>query len=212
MLFGVEPFLFAAYAVGGIFILELASIFIGLGIDEFLDSAIEPDIPDVDVPDVDVDLDLDVGFDFVAEVFSFLKLGKVPFLITLLTYLGLFSAIGYTASYFLGSFLPFTVPIALVGSLLLGRMAISWIAQFIPKNPKDDTPTQQKLIGKSVMLTGGDATKDLPSSGTILLSDGRSTYVRVVPKDDITIENSSRVVLVDYDDDKGLYVGVPSQL
>lgn len=206
---GVEPFLFAAYAVGGIFVLELLSIFIGLGIDEFLDSAIEPDI-DVDA---DLDIDVDAGFDFAAEVFSFLKLGKVPFLITLLTYLGLFSSIGYTASFFLGSFLLFTVPIALAGSLFIGRIAISWIAQYIPKNPKDDTPTSAKLLGKTVTLTGGPATKQLPSSATIILKDQRSTYVRVVPRDDETLENSSRVVLVDYDADKGLYVGVdPSKL
>ncbi len=179
------PFLVALAIVFILAAIEGVGMLIGAGIFGFLDSL----LPDIDL-DVDFDVDLDAPDlsvpSLTGQVLSWLQIGRVPVVISLIVFLVSFGLIGLTLQEMLrsivGTSLP--TPIAVLATFVLSLPVLSLgnrvLAAVIPKD-ETSAVSRDSLIGKFATITLGEARHDFPAQAKVRDQHGQTHYVMLAP-------------------------------
>lgn len=194
------PFAIALSVVGGLFVLELASSFLGLS---FL--GVGTDAPDLDVEmdfdlSVDADFDLDVdaeAIDTPSGLLGWIGAKDVPFLIWLVSFLTMFGLIGLVLQSITGG-LPVLVAvlITILPALAVTRVIANWVALIMPKT--ETSAIRKRFLGGSRgTITQGTARRDKPAEAKVKDRHGNIHYLRVEPlHDGEAFEQGSDVTLI----------------
>lgn len=208
-----RPFAVAIGVMLSITVLEIFLAMGGLGMMGALDNLV-PDDFDLDVGDVDagidVDMDADVDIDadvggganFLHMVLGFFGIGRVPLLVVIVSFLASFGLAGYLTQGFVhgvtGFYLPgllASVPAFLGGSFVTRRIALL-VGRLIP-DVETDAVDSGSFIGRTAVLTLGDATKGKPAQGKLKDQNGQIHYLMIEPDQaDKSFRQGDEVLLV----------------
>jgi len=190
------PFTVALCVMIAIAFLEGTSLFLGAGLVNVFDKMIPMiDFDGVDAPDVS-------NTSGLTKILSWLRIGKVPILITLIIFLTLFGLGGLILQSFAagisGSLLPAWVAAAPVFavSLPILRVSHSVVEKMIPK---DETyaVSEETFIGRIAVITAGTATGARAAEARLKDEFGRDHYVMVKPDNEgETFPPGDQVLLV----------------
>lgn len=185
-------------------LLEMVTLVIGAGVFNMIDN-IMPDF-DLDV-DADIDLDVDIDADIDADLdvdadtdidvgqpglllqgLSWLRIGKVPFLVFVALFLMFFGMAGYIvqngALLSTGSFLH--PAIAIIGALIFTlpgvRLTAGVIGRIFPKDATSAIPVSS-LAGRTAQITLGTARKGSPAQAKLTDEFGTTHYIMVEPRE-----------------------------
>lgn len=201
-------------------ILQVVSLLTGLSLFGWIDDLL-PDFDsvgadfdlDVDVgadldADLDVDVDADAGPDsvheasFIAQIFAWMNFGKVPFIITFLLFLFLFSFFGYNMQLALQEIgmkmvSPLIMaPIAFVVAILPLKWGNGIVGRVIPKD-ETNAVSKKTFIGRTATITIGEATHDRPAEAKLRGPLGRTHYVMVIAdRENAHFKQGEHVLLV----------------
>ncbi|MEM7223115.1 MAG: OB-fold-containig protein [Pseudomonadota bacterium] len=174
--------------------LEIVSLILGLGLSDLIDGMLPDFDADVDL-DLDVDADVDADGDFSPEVpsasdtnvfmwaFGWLNAGRVPMLILLVCFLGIYTVIGYVAQLIVQpiiGLLPAIVvgPAALVPTLPLTRQASRAISRAIPRE-ESFAVSDREFVGLVGSVTLGPVERDNPGKAKLTDRHGDVHFARV---------------------------------
>ena len=188
--------------------LEIVSLILGLGLSDLIDGL----LPDVEA-DIDVDLDAEADGGFDPEVsgasdtnvfmwaFGWLNVGRVPLLILLICFLGIYAVLGYLAQLIVQpmiGLLPAIVigPAALVPALPLTRQASRGIARAIPRE-ESFAVSDREFVGLVGSVTLGPVDRETPGKAKVVDRHGDVHFARVRSADEgARFELGDQVLLV----------------
>ena len=173
------PFSVALVIVAILAVIEGVGLMIGAGVFGFLDGLL-PDIDlDVDAPDMTAP---SIGGQFL----TWLRIGRVPVIFSLIVFLVAFGLIGFFIQGVVGAIfgapLPALIaciptfvvcmPVLSVGNVVLGAIM-----------PRDETSavSRDSLIGKLATITGGEARKAYPAQGKVKDQHNQPHYILIEP-------------------------------
>jgi hypothetical protein len=168
------PFLVAVVVTLAIAAIEVLSLVLGLGLSGLIDDLL-PDF-DADTPEVETSL--------LGDALGWLNVGRVPLLILLLAFLGVFAAGGYALQLFLrgglGFMLPSIVaaPLALVAAVPATRVISRGLARIMPREETYATGDEE-LVGRIAVITLGPVTRRTPGKAKVTDGHGNTHFVRV---------------------------------
>ncbi len=208
---GNSPYLFSILFMLVFFVFQVGSLLIGLDVFGFIDDALPDFDMDVDADmEIDVDVDVDIGIDVDSgnlpihyTVFSWLNLGKVPFMVLVTIFLMIFGFSGYIFNYIALSIIQTTLPRFLLVpiSIILSLLGVGFLGKKIGKLiPSEETSavSTDSFVGKIATITIGTAKKDYPAQAKLQDKFGRTHYVMVVPiKDEDVFVQGTQVLLVE---------------
>lgn len=214
------PFLVAMAVTLAIAAVEMLSLVLGLGLSNVIDDLL-PDIgPEVDV-DVDVDMevgaeldadvDLDAGPDtpaaeaassnLVGQALGWLNVGRVPFLVLLITFLAGFSVIGLGAQIFAATvigLIPAAIAAPAAGFLALPvtRTASRLLGRIVPRE-ETYAVSEAQFVGLVATVTLGPVDTGNPGKARLTDPHGNVHFVRVrAANPGARFETGSEVLLV----------------
>ena len=195
--------------------LETVSLILGLGLSDLIDGLLPDFDADIDV-DIDVDADVDVDGDFSPEVpgasdtnvfmwaFGWLNAGRVPMLILLICFLGIYSVIGFLAQLIVQpviGLLPAIVigPAALVATVPLTRLASRAVAHMVPRE-ESFAVSDREFVGLVGSVTLGPVDRETPGKAKVTDRHGDVHFARVrAAEAGARFELGDRVLLVKRD-------------
>jgi hypothetical protein len=154
--------------------IETLSLVMGLGLAGLIDDML-PDF-DADTPEVESSL--------LGEALGWLNVGRVPLLILLLSFLGIFTAGGYglqlLAHGAFGFLLPAVIaaPMALLAAIPPTRLTSRALARIMPREETYATGDDE-LIGRVAVVTLGTVTRRAPGKAKVTDQHGNIHFVRV---------------------------------
>jgi len=199
------PFVVAFALLLLIALLELASFVIGFGAGSAIDSV----LPDLDA---DVDLDFDAGIDGAnveplggpIRALTWLGLGKVPVIILLAVFLGIFAFAGFCLQALLHSLTGgrFMLPgwLAWLPALLIAiplvKCATAGLARVMPRE-ETSAVSSRTFIGRVATIIIGTARSGSPAEAKLHDEHGQVHYIMVEPDSDTDVfETGTDVLLV----------------
>ena len=192
------PYLFSLAILVVFFAFEIIGMLIGMSISHTLDSAI------------DFDIDTDMGGHL-----SLLGFGKVPLMVWLMFFLGIFTILGYGTNTLMssvfGGFVPVYVLIVpvLALTIYMNTIACSLFAKLVPRH-ESDAVDADSFEGRVARVTVGVATKKDFAMGTVLDVHGNSHNIRILAMDDdSTFNKGLDVILVERISDSNLWNAIP---
>jgi Inner membrane protein YqiJ, N-terminal/Inner membrane protein YqiJ, OB-fold len=168
------PFLVAMVVTLAIAAIEVLSLVLGLGLSDMIDDIL-PDF-DADTPEIESSL--------IGEALGWLNVGRVPFLVLLLAFLGFFTVGGYALQLFLSGSLGFLLPsfiaapLALVAALPATRIISRGLARILPRDETYATG-EDELVGRLAVVTLGPVTRRTPGKAKVTDAHGNTHFVRV---------------------------------
>lgn len=177
------PFLVALAIVFILAAIEGVGMLIGAGIFGFLDSLL---------PDIDLDLDLEMDApdlsvpSLTGQVLSWLQIGRVPVVISLIVFLVSFGLIGLSLQETSRSIVSTSLPtwIAILATFVISLPVLSLgnriLAAVIPKD-ETSAVSRDSLIGKFATITLGEARHDFPAQAKVKDQHGQTHYVMLAP-------------------------------
>jgi hypothetical protein len=197
------PFAIALFLFGLIGVLQVASFLVGSTLFAFLDDWFPSLDIDADASaDASADVDAAAAPGFVASVFSMLRFGRVPFVISLLLWLLVFAFIGYNAqliSVVVREGRPIGVGwaalLSFVLSLPLVRAGNQALARLLPRD-ETRAVSEEDLVGSTGRITVGTVTHTQSSEACVLDGYENSQYIQVVSEDEGETFVSGAPVLV----------------
>ena len=207
------PFLVALFVVFVLAAIEGVGLLIGAGIFGFLDGVL---------PDIDLGTELDIDIDMpdmqtpsmTGQFLTWLRMGRVPVVFSLIVLLVAFGLIGLTIQglslSIFGSALPAIV--AVLPALLLSIPVLSLGNRFLALVlPRDETSaiSRNRLIGKIATITLGEARHDFPAQAKVTDRFGLTHYIMLAPdNEDESYRQGDRLLLVRLCDNT--YYGIQS--
>ena len=191
------PYFFALSFLVILFVFEVLGLLIGMSLSSTFDSLI------------DFDGDTDLGGHL-----SLLGLGKVPVIIWLTFFFGLFSMLGYTANAISNSivgFLPIWLsiaPVAIVAFMINGPLCEVFAKAF----PRFETTavSTDTFSGRVAKVTIGNATFTKFAMGVVIDEHQTSHNIRVQSMDDgIVLNQSDHVILVEQKKSSAIWLAIP---
>ena len=220
-------FLFAIFrlVLGGLDFGDAGDADVDADVDVDVDADVDFDVDaDVDV-DVDADMDVDVDADidadadmeadtglignFFADVFGFLNVGRVPFMIVVMTFFTTWSFTGLIVNEILGVsaapslFFWVSCSVAFICSVLGTRYLSMTLAKVFPES--DPPPKDLHLLGLHGRVISGQITTTF-GTARVQVPDGHTLTVkcRVKPEDPTPVKGDI-VVLVNYDPEERIF-------
>ncbi|MDJ0951237.1 MAG: YqiJ family protein [Alphaproteobacteria bacterium] len=210
------PFAVALGLMLLIALVEGVGMLFGLGISNLVDSL----LPDVEVPDIDADVDLDTDLSVHApdldapsaitapnaglftQLLTWICFGRVPALVLLIAFLTAFGISGLVIQSLIagmfGHYLPAIV--ATVPALLIAFPSTRYIGLGLSKViPKEETEavSKERFIGKIAVIIRGEAKRGLPAEAKLKDRYGLTHYVLLEPdRDDELLTSGSEVLIV----------------
>lgn len=169
-----SPFLVAMVITLAIAAIETLSLVMGLGLSDLIDDIL-PDF-DADTPEVETSL--------LGDALGWLNVGRVPLLVLLLAFLGVFTAGGYglqmLARGTVGFMLPAMIaaPIALLAAVPATRFASRTLARIVPREETYATGDDE-LVGHIAVITLGPVTRSTAGKAKVTDQHGNTHFVRV---------------------------------
>lgn len=201
------PFLVALTIVSILAAIEGVGLLIGAGIFSFLDGLL---------PDVDIDLNLE-GPDLsspslIGETLSWLRIGRVPVIISLIVFLVAFGLIGLALQGFIASLVGSPLPafIAVLPVFALSLPVLSMGNRVMAAvMPRDETSaiSRDRLIGKVAIITLGESRKDFPAEAKVKDRFNQTHYIMLAPdSDDESYSQGDQLLIVRRDENT--YFGI----
>jgi hypothetical protein len=192
------PYFFALCFLLILFAIEVLGLLIGMGLSHAFDSLI------------DFDVDTDIGGHL-----SLLGLGKVPFIVWLTFFFGLFAIIGYSANAISGSLLANYIPVWLsivpvgIASFMINGFLCTVFAQVFPQFETTAVSTDT-FSGRAAKVTIGDATHTKFAMGVVLDEHNTSHNIRIQAMDsDVVLNQNKQVILVEQIKDSAIWLAIP---
>ncbi len=189
----VAPNIVFSVALALLSLLVLLELGMGGGLTEFLDTLI---------PDIDADAGSAAGDSMPSRLLSWVRAGKVPTLMLLAIFLGVFGAGGLLLQWLSVSYGPGLLPGLLAAGLML-VLAMPLVRVFAgllgDLLPRDETQvlSQEALVGRVAVIVLGSARRNAPAQAKLRDEFGTSHYVMVEPLHDQDVfEQGQQVVLV----------------
>ncbi len=230
------PFLVAMAVTLAIAAVEMLSLVLGLGLSSMIDDLL-PDLgPEVDVDldvdmdvgaELDADVDLDAGPDtpaaeaassnLVGQALGWLNVGRVPFLVLLITFLAGFSVIGLGAQLFAVSvvgLIPAVIaaPAAAFLALPVTRTASRLLGHIVPRE-ETYAVSEAQFVGLVATVTLGPVEAGNPGKARLTDSHGNVHFVRVrAANRGARFETGSEVLLVKRDSSVFEVIAPPASL
>jgi hypothetical protein len=188
------PFSVALVIVAILAAIEGVGLLVGAGIFGFLDGLL---------PDVDLGIDApDLTSPSISGQFlTWLRIGQVPAVFTLIVFLVAFGLIGLfiqtVAMSWLGAPLPAlvaTVP-ALVFAMPVVRTGNTVLARIIPKD-ETTVVSRDSLIGRLATITGGTARLGYPAQGKVKDQHDQTHYIPIEPDIETDVFAAGDLVLL----------------
>tara|TARA_R100000027_G_scaffold1806_2_gene1981 strand:- start:6120 stop:6836 length:717 start_codon:yes stop_codon:yes gene_type:complete len=187
-----------AVALGIFFIiglLQTISLFTGVSLFSWIDDLL-PDIDAVDGFDLPGDAGFESGWEteiptdahtdasWIGEIFAWMNFGKVPFIISFLLFLFLYSCIGYNGQLLLSGagigLLPSTIAgvLALVASIFPLKWGNALLGKILPRD-ETSAVSSRSYIGRVATITIGEATHERGAEAKLKGPLARTHYVMV---------------------------------
>ena len=192
-----SPYFFALSFLIILFIFEVLGLLIGMSLSHAFDSFI------------DFDVNTDVGGHL-----SLLGLGKVPFIIWLTFFFGLFSLIGYAANAISSSifgYMPVWVSIVpvVITSFMINGVLCKVFAKILPRFETTAVSTDT-FSGTVAKVTIGDATYTKFAMGVVLDEHNMSHNIRIKAMDDgVVLNQNNPVILVEQIKGSAIWQAIP---
>ncbi len=185
---GNQPFFVATVVLLVIAGLEVVSLVLGLGLSELIDSWL---------PDFDADLDADVDVDMAdtdvsvphtdaglfTELWGWINVGRVPFLVWLIAFLSAFAMAGYglqlaAASVF--ALLPAAVAgtAAFAAAVPTTRAVSRMVAHLLPRE-ESYVVGSEDFVGLTAAITLGPVDRETPGKARLVDRHGNRHFVRI---------------------------------
>lgn len=188
------PFSVALVIVVILAMIEGVGLMIGAGIFGFLDGLL---------PDIELGVD---GPDFTTpslsgQFLTWLRIGKVPVIFSLIIFLVAFGLLGLFLQGMVTSLFRAPLPAllasvpALVLSLPVVRAGNSILGKIIPGD-ETSVVSRDSLIGKLATLTGGEARPNYPAQGKVKDQHGQTHYILIEPDMATDVFASGELVLL----------------
>lgn len=192
------PYLFALAILVVFFVFEVLGMLVGMSISHTIDSAI------------DFDIDTDMGGHL-----SLLGFGKVPLMVWLMFFLGIFTIFGYGLNTIISGVFGWLPPVfvsivpVLAVTIYLNTIACSIFAKLVPRY-ESDAVNADSFEGRTAKVTVGHATQTKFAMGTVLDIHSNFHNIRIKAMDDgVTLEQGSKVILVERVSDSNLWHAIP---
>jgi hypothetical protein len=191
------PYFFALSFLVILFVFEVLGLLIGMSLSHAFDSLI------------DFDVDTDVGGHL-----TLLGLGKVPFIVWLTFFFGLFSILGYAANAISSSvvgFMPIWLSIAPVAiiSFMINGVLCKVFAKAFPRFETTAVSTDT-FSGRVAKVTIGNATFTKFAMGVVIDQHQTSHNIRLQAMDDgIILNQSNHVILVEQIKGSAIWLAIP---
>ncbi len=208
-----RPFAIAIATMLGFGAIELLLALGGLGLTGLLDSL----MPDDWDAGVDTDGAPDAGTSVgLASALGFFGIGRVPLMVVVVAFLSSFGLAGFAeqaaASGLTGHYLPAglaSLPAAVAAVLATRRIALL-LGRLIP-DVETSAVGSDTFIGRTAVLTLGEARLDKPAQGKLRDQNGQIHYVMIEPdQPDGVFREGDRVFLVGRDSGVFKAIAVPS--
>jgi len=192
-----SPYFFALSFLIILFIFEVLGLLIGMSLSHAFDSFI------------DFDVNTDVGGHL-----SLLGLGKVPFIIWLTFFFGLFSLIGYAANAISSSifgYMPVWVSIVpvVITSFMINGILCKVFAKILPRFETTAVSTDT-FSGRVAKVTIGDATYTKFAMGVVLDEHNMYHNIRIKAMDDgVVLNQNNPVILVEQIKGSAIWQAIP---
>ncbi len=168
---------------------------------------------DVDV-DADIDADIDFSGDFMEDLLSILGVGRVPVMLIIMTFLGMFGLIGLLINainrQLIANFSAFSIAGALIGSFLLAFFITGRISRGIAKLIPDNSAAVsfEQLVGRIGLVS---STSVSTTYGRVLVRDihGTNHTVYAIVAAGEPVPERSEVALLSYDPGRRCYIVKP---
>ena len=193
-------------------------------VDADVDFDVDADV-DLDVDaDVDTDIDADTeistdsgsGASVFADVFGFLNIGRVPFMIVVMTMFTTWSFTGLIVNKILGVsaaqglFFWISCSVALVSSVLGTRYLSLTLSKLFPES--DPATKDLHLLGLRGRVISGQITTTF-GTARVVVPNGDTLTVRCrVKSDETNPVKGDTVILINYDSDKRIFDVKPAEI
>jgi hypothetical protein len=187
------PNLVFSVALALLSLLVLLELGMGGGLTEFLDTLI---------PDIDADAGSAGSDSMPSKLLSWVRAGKVPTLMLLAIFLGVFGAGGlllqWLSSLYGPGLLPalLAAPLMLVLAMPLVRIFAGLLGDLLPRD-ETQVLSQEALVGRTAVIVIGSARRNAPAQAKLRDEFGTSHYVMVEPlHDQDVLEQGQQVRLM----------------
>lgn len=190
-----SPYFFALSFLVILFSVEVLGLLIGLSLSNTFESLI--------------DFDSDIGGSL-----SLLGLGKVPMVVWLTFYFGIFSILGYSVNAISNSFIGFIpvwlsiLPVTIL-SFMINSFFCKIFARVFPRYETTAVSTDT-FAGRVAKITLGDATHTKFAMGVVLDEHNTPHNIRVQAMDDgVILNKTTQVILVEQIKGSGIWFAIP---
>lgn len=167
---GNVPFLTALCLLLIIGVLEMLAVFIGASFTSHIDATFN------------AHSDITLGENIFSHALGWLHVGRLPFLVIIVLFLGGFSLTGLVLQWFAGGGLPvwIAVVVAFISSLFCVRWFGRGIARYLPRDENSAVSTES-FVGRIAIMVGATATAGSPSEAKLTDQHGRIHYILIEP-------------------------------
>jgi hypothetical protein len=202
---GSGPFVVALLVMLGLALVEVVALVSGVGLNDVIDEYVVSHSGIEALGDGGGGLDATTPAEadgLISRFLAWLYVGRVPVLMMLVVFLGIFALLGLVGQAVLRGAIGWTlpaivaVPAVTVASLPLVRACGAALARWLPR---DETTAVDPatFIGRTAEVTGGIARSDLPAQARLVDAFGTEHYVLVEPDvAGIELPTGTRVLLV----------------
>ncbi len=167
---GNAPFLIALLLLLVIGVLETLAVFLGASFSGHIDAAF------------DTHADIILGENVFAHGLSWLHIGRLPFLVIIVLFLGGFSLSGLALQWLASGELP--AWLAVIAAFIVGVFSVRWcgrgIARYLPRDESSAVSTDS-FVGRMAIMTGATATAGCPAQARLTDEHGRTHYILIEP-------------------------------
>ncbi|AMO81571.1 OB-fold-containig protein [Obesumbacterium proteus] len=184
------PFLFALAFIISLGVLEILSLLIGASAFSHIDSSI------------DTHLDLASGDNLLVQALSWLHIGRLPLLVTLVLLLGSFAIIGISGQYLMISLFQTRLSAELMAliSFVLSLPTLHFIGRCLaPYLPKDESfaVSEDSFVGAMALVTQSAGKPGMSAECKIIDAYGQSHYLLIEPESsDVIFTRGERVLII----------------
>ncbi|TBL47604.1 DUF1449 family protein [Obesumbacterium proteus] len=184
------PFLFALAFIISLGVLEILSLLIGASAFSHIDSSI------------DTHLDLASGDNLLVQALSWLHIGRLPLLVTLVLLLGSFAIIGISGQYLMISLFqtPLSAELMALISFVLSLPTLHFIGRCLaPYLPKDESfaVSEDSFVGAMALVTQSAGKPGMSAECKIIDAYGQSHYLLIEPESsDVIFTRGERVLII----------------
>lgn len=202
---GTGPFVVALLVMLGLALVEVVAVVSGVGLNDVIDEYVVSHSGIEVLGDGGGGLDATTPADadgIISRFLAWLYVGRVPVLMMLVVFLGVFALVGLVGQAALRGLIGWplpalvAVPLVAFASLPFVRTSGAVLARWLPR---DETTAVDPatFVGRTAEVTGGTARSDLPAQARVVDAFGTQHYVLVEP--DVASEQlatGTRVLLV----------------